>query len=207
MVSMENGIEMEDTKIIAGDIIEEHNGVYNGKWHIASPEGFDLPEGMEYLKGGWDHSKKGTTCLYIPVIKVSYIPLHVALLKVWSILAIFNLGVDIEFEKCTEKSKEGQFGMLMGMEFFNLTVHACNLTFRDIKEMLDPNNSNIVHGINLSGNLFDKSDKNLDILDEISQFKTFGDLPVDEFILTNCGFSATEKKVLEQKLVVGQLVV
>jgi len=41
---------MENTKMIAEDVVEEHNGVYNGKWHIVSPQGFDLPEGLEYLK-------------------------------------------------------------------------------------------------------------------------------------------------------------
>ena len=33
--------------------IPEHNGVYNGKWHITSLEGFNLKEGIEYLKKGW----------------------------------------------------------------------------------------------------------------------------------------------------------
>ena len=47
----------------------------------------------------------------------------------------------------------------MGFEFFNLTMHSCNLTFRDIKIMLDPNNSSLVHGINISGNLFNECDK------------------------------------------------
>ena len=41
---------MENTKMIAENVVEEHNGVYNGKWHIVSPQGFDLPEGLEYLK-------------------------------------------------------------------------------------------------------------------------------------------------------------
>ena len=99
--------------------------------------------------------------------------------------------MNIELEKCTEKSKEGQFEALIGREIFNLTVHKCNLTFLDIKEMLDPNNSNLVHGINLSGNIFDECDKNWEIIDEISQFETGGDLPVDEFNSTNCGFNET----------------
>ena len=45
---------MEDTKMISEDVIEERNGVYGGKWHIVSPEGFDLPEGLEYLKNSWE---------------------------------------------------------------------------------------------------------------------------------------------------------
>ena len=95
----------------------------------------------------------------------------------------------------------------MGTDFFNLTMHACNLTFRNIVEMLDPRNSNIVHGINLSGSIFDECDKNWDVLNEISQYVTVGDLPVDEFDLTSCGFSATEKEKLKQKLRVGELLI
>ena len=30
--------------MIDEDVVEEHNGVYGGKWHIVSHEGFDLPE-------------------------------------------------------------------------------------------------------------------------------------------------------------------
>ncbi len=207
MITIGTGRAMENSKMVKEDVVEEHNGVYGGKWYIVSPEGFDLQEGLEYLKGGWSHDKKGTTCIYTPVIKVSCIPLYVALSKVCNTLEIINVGANIEFEKCTEKSKNGQFGVLMGMGFFNLTVHACNLTFLDIKEMLDPNNSDLVHGINLSGNVFDEYDKNWDILNEVSQFGVVGDLPVDEFDLTNCGFSTTEKKLLEEKLIVGKLYV
>ena len=47
---------MEDTKMIAEDVVEEHNGVYGGKWHIVSLEGFELPEGLEYLKNSWEGS-------------------------------------------------------------------------------------------------------------------------------------------------------
>ena len=45
---------MADNKIIEEDIVEEHNGVYGSKWHIVSTEGFDLPEGLEYLKNKAD---------------------------------------------------------------------------------------------------------------------------------------------------------
>ncbi len=48
-------------------VVEEHNGVYGGKWNIVSSEGFDLPAGREFLKGGWVHDKKGKTCIYIPL--------------------------------------------------------------------------------------------------------------------------------------------
>ena len=44
--------------MVVEDVVEEYNGVYCGKWHIISPEGFDLPEGLKYLRiAGGGHSK------------------------------------------------------------------------------------------------------------------------------------------------------
>ena len=45
---------LEDIKMITDDVIKDHNGVYGGKWNIVTNEGFDLPEGMEYLKNSWE---------------------------------------------------------------------------------------------------------------------------------------------------------
>ena len=42
MTAIGSSNAMEDMKIIVGDVAEEHNGVYNGKWNIISPEGFSL---------------------------------------------------------------------------------------------------------------------------------------------------------------------
>ena len=36
-----------EAKMNEEDIIEEHNGVYNGKWNTVSPEGFYLKEGLD----------------------------------------------------------------------------------------------------------------------------------------------------------------
>ena len=71
-----------------------------------------MTEGLEYLKGGWAHDKNGATCIYTPVIKVSFIPLHVALLKVCNLLKITNVGVNIEFESVQKKVK------MVNLEFF-----------------------------------------------------------------------------------------
>ena len=48
MATVGNGKVVENEKMIAEDVVVEYNGVYNGKWHIISPQGFDLPEGLEY---------------------------------------------------------------------------------------------------------------------------------------------------------------
>ena len=55
--------------MIEEDIVEEHNGVYDGNWHIVTPEGFDLPEELEYLKGGYVEQ---------PFIKISKMSLNSA---------------------------------------------------------------------------------------------------------------------------------
>lgn len=41
---------MKDLKMVEDDVVKYHNGVYSDKWHLISPEGFDLPEGQDYLK-------------------------------------------------------------------------------------------------------------------------------------------------------------
>ena len=55
LVSMENGIAMDDTNVFSENVVDEYNGIYCGKWHIVSPEGY-LPEGLEYLKNSWEGS-------------------------------------------------------------------------------------------------------------------------------------------------------
>ena len=51
LATIGTGIAMESAKIVTEDVVEEHNGVYGGKWHIVSPEGFDLPEGLGVSEG------------------------------------------------------------------------------------------------------------------------------------------------------------
>ena len=80
---------MEDKKKFEDDVVEEHNGVYGGKWHIVSTEGFDLPEGHSYLKnsreGNWEsfaYGRPKRILKYYANIKVNNIPLGDAL-KGW----------------------------------------------------------------------------------------------------------------------------
>lgn len=69
-----------DAKMVVEDVVEEYNGVYCGKWHIISPEGFDLPEGLKYLKNSWG----GDTQKYKANIEVKNVPLKTALCDVFS---------------------------------------------------------------------------------------------------------------------------
>lgn len=72
---------MESAKMVMEDVVEEHNGVYGGKWHIVSPEGFDLPEGLEYLKNSWEGNEDYGDYKYLPKLEVKGLPLDVAIEK------------------------------------------------------------------------------------------------------------------------------
>ena len=84
---------MENVKTVTEDIVEEHNCIYGGKWHIVSPEGFDLPEGLAYLKNSWEGSIEDETFnnrerifKYNAKIKISNVDLKLALKKLSSLL-------------------------------------------------------------------------------------------------------------------------
>ena len=65
--------------MVPEDVVEEHNGVYTGKWHIVSPEGLDLPEGLKYLKNSWEGDECNWIYRYIPTISVERIQLKTLL--------------------------------------------------------------------------------------------------------------------------------
>jgi len=121
---MENGNAEEDTKIHEEDIFEEYNGVYGGKWHIVSPEGFDLPEGQDYLKYSWEGSwedyqlhGKERIHRYVAKIKVSNVGLAEATEQLHHVLKKFWAHeTDLEIENCrgdTTKSKYNYLEWLM----------------------------------------------------------------------------------------------
>ena len=78
---------LEDIKMITDDVIKDHNGVYGGKWNIVTNEGFDLPEGMEYLKNSWEKNIQK----YKAHIVVKDIPLSITLEKTYSLLWRANI--------------------------------------------------------------------------------------------------------------------
>ena len=99
---------MEDIQMIQEDIFEEHNSIYGVKWHIVSIEGFDLPEGLEYLKNSWEVSVESRVLHGVKRIQkykasmlISYVRLDETLKKVIYLLGkLFAYDIDFEIINC-----------------------------------------------------------------------------------------------------------
>ena len=82
-----------------------------GKWYIASPEGFDLPEGLEYLKNSWEGSieeqisfKRKEIFKYSAKIKICSIDLCSSLKRVSFLLNnAWSYNAGVEFKDCPRK--------------------------------------------------------------------------------------------------------
>ena len=189
---------MEDTKMIAEDVIEERNGVYGDKWHIVSPEGFDLPEGLEYLKNSWERD----TQKYKANIMVENISLKTALEKLHCVLHW------TEAMKCIVKiindgeRKEGTNFFKTRITSFldEFVIHRCHLTPEDITDVLL---GGIPEGFccNFSDNMFITKDFSLinkfeSCLNNIEDYEN----RVALLDLRYCNFSNEEKEFLKNKL-------
>ena len=186
--------------MIAEDVIEERNGVYGSKWHIVSPEGFELPEGLEYLKnsweGNWDDGVR--THKYIANIKISNVPLMEAIDNIYHVLNEFEAyGTDLEFENCSGNIKYPGINFVF-YYLRNFSMHGCTLTLKYL--------SYIVCRCSMKANIYDLSgntfvEKNFSSWNNLREElniaknseKTFG-----FFDLRNCNFSVPEKEELRQ---------
>ena len=106
------------------DEINEYNGVYNGKWHIISPEGFDFPEGKEYIKKKIDEEA---------VIRGNKIDLDEFVNDVKNIMNDTLIEINVEIINCPRKKFCDTF---RNFEYLDLTIHGCLLTFKDIKNIV-----------------------------------------------------------------------
>lgn len=207
---IEGSNAMEDIKMIAEDVIEEQNGVYGGKWHIVSPEGFYLPEGLEYLKNSWEGSVEERITFnrkeifkYNAKIKVCHIDLHTSLKQVSSLLAdTWSYCADVEFKDCPRKCTSLEIPYLRMFPFVDkLKISECTLTYADLRDIM---HSSI--GTNrecyLSENIFKDAgcaesvrciEQQINIMKSIQESYNVLDL-------RNCNFSEEEKKMLKKKL-------
>ena len=200
---------MEGTKMLKEDIIEEQNGVYSGKWHIVSPEGFDLKEGLEYLKNGWEGSiEEETFCnkerifKYNAKIKVSNVDLKLALKKVSSLLVqVYAYDTDVEFVDCPRKQVPLEISRLRIFPFireFKLT--GCILTYEDLYDIIRCCSGK--SKLCLSGNTFinKPGEKSIEQIEKYIDIGKNVQESFNYFDLRNCNFSQEEKELLRKKL-------
>lgn len=192
--------------MIAEDVIEEHNGVYGGKWHIVSPEGFDLPEGLEYLKNSWEGSwddhcmgRKKRIHKYDASIKISNVPLGDAFRKVFLVTKKFRAHeTNLEIENCTGNTEEMKQNYLDWAMYYvgNLSMHGCQLTFQDLALVMiriyRKNNHYDLSNNTIFNKKPDQWKKLKTSLSDISNAK----IAFSSFNLQGCNFSADEKENL-----------
>ena len=201
LATIGTGAATEDTKMIAEDVVEEHNGVYGGKWHIVSPEGFDLPEGLEYLKNSWDDQdigKNRRTHKYIASIKISNVSLMKAIDDIYHVLNEFEAyDTDLEIQNCSGSMKYPGINFVF-YYLRNFSMHGVTLTL-DYLSYIVGRCSMQANIYDLSGNIF--VEKNFSSWNNLREElnivknseKTFG-----FFDLRDCNFSVLEKEELRQ---------
>ena len=189
---------MEDMKMFAEEVVEKHNCVYRGKWHIVSPEGFYLPEWLEYLKINADHPS-------LQAIKNG---------KIETIISITNLkgavesicrvlekekayGVTLELKNCGTLCFDGSLLVILSRYVRNIIIKRATLTFEDLSNLVK-----IVRysdaSYHMSKIVFEK--KNWSLLDGIASFHGEGCRPFKIFEIRDCNLIDTEKDMLRRKL-------
>lgn len=190
---------LEDIKMITDDVIKDHNGVYGGKWNIVTNEGFDLPEGMEYLKNSWEKNIQK----YKAHIVVKDIPLSITLEKTYSLLWRANIeGVVLETYKDNERDPLLKFQKAPFLFLDELVVHDCHITIGDIADVIL---AGIWNGVScrFSNNIF--VSKNFDDLNHLEVYfekkqNLFAQRCIGRLDLRYCNFSTEEIEILRNKL-------
>ena len=179
------------------DIIEGHNGVYGGKWHIFSEEGFFPPEGEEYLHNSWEGNDDFGDYIYIPTLEIKNFPMDKAIEKLNNIFKFRREIFKLEMINCTEANDEFRFRCRGIIEF---NIHGCILTFSILRDIVhNSNHENTI--INLSSNIFKRYNNDNIYLDDLERFseKNFHtDIKILD--LMNCNFSDKDKNLLRTKL-------
>ena len=196
---------MEEMKIVTEDVIEEHNGVYGGKWHIVSLEGFDLPEGLDYLKNSWQGSIWGLRMYgekrlrkYTATMLISNVQLDEVIKRVTYLLDEFGaFDTDVEIINSPGETNNSFIPKFL-RNIRNLTMHGCVLTFEDLSEIMT-GPSKRGNEYSLSQNIFQNKDWECiyDIKDFFDRNPQYRGL-FKSFDLRCCNFSNEEKKSLRE---------
>jgi len=196
---------MEDTKIIAEDVIEEHNGVYGGKWHIVSPEGFYLPEGLEYLKNGWKGSwdnhfmgRKERIYKYTANITIRKVQLEDAFREIYRVLNKFKAyGTNLEIRNCFGSLKMQRIDSVIPF-VGDFSINGCQLTFKDLGYIICVSCSG-KNKYDLSGNRFENMSQLKDF-EKAFKFVKKESIKGKSFDLRNCNFTEQDKIYLKEVL-------
>lgn len=207
---------MENEKIVTEDVVEEHNGVYGGKWHIVSAEGFDLPEGLEYLKKADKSILGGVLWTYVPIIRISNLLLDEAFKNLEKLVKRYehekgvpDISSDLEIVNCSRGAHRlnPDFGDVMAFGVNDLKVHGCHLMLRDLGNVMSALRNDFTYDvIEFSGNTFDADDKDWKELDNI--VKASDNISsIENLILTNNDFDIDAKNRLKKMFrYVGKLI-
>lgn len=196
---IEGSSAMEDIKMITNDVIKDHNGVYGGKWNIVTNEGFDLPEGLEYLKNSWEKDIQ----VYKAHIMVKNIPLRITFEKIYSLLWRANIE-RVVLEICKDKERDPLLKFKNAPFLFldELVIHDCHITFEDIADVIL---AGIWNGVScrFSNNIF--VSKNFDDLNYLEVYckkkqDLFAQRCIGRLDLRCCNFSTEEIEILRNKL-------
>ena len=186
--------------MITDEVAEEHNGVYGGKWHIVSPEGFDLPEGLDYLKTSQRKAGcKANIHLSIRCSGISFTDIRLGLenldkrcvnfaLSSLEIVNCFRLG---DVRDCLESI------MLLDMD--NLDIHGCTLTFEDLYHFIESLRS--INQLNLSKNKFIFKEEDWLYIERIGT--SLNRWNIAQLNLSKSNFSEAEKVRLSDNIKMG----
>ena len=187
-------------KMVTKDIIEEHNGVYCGKWHIVSLEGFALPEGVEYLKNSWegswdDHFMGRKERINITVRNVQ---LEDAFREIYRLLNKFTAyGTNLEIRNCFGSLKTQRIDSVIPF-VGDFLINGCQLTFRDLGNIICATCSG-KYKYDLSGNRFENLSQ-LKIFEKPFQIVKKESITGKSFDLRNCNFTERDKIYLKEIL-------
>ena len=186
-------------KIYEEDVVEEHNGVYGGKWEIVSPEGSALPEGLEYLKNSFEKNLQK----YKANILVKNIPLRITFDKIYSLLWNANIENFI-LEICSDKEKDPLLNFKRAPFLFldELVVRDCHITIEDLYDVIFAGVWNEV-SCKFSNNIF--VSKNFDDLNHLEVYfkknqDNFAQRSIGRLDLRYCNFTPEEAEILKNKL-------
>ena len=191
------------------DDVEEYNGVYGDKWHIVSPEGFDLPEGLEYLRKSWEGSieeetfqNKERIFKYNAKIKISYIDLKLALKKLSSLLVKFYAyDTDVEIKDCPRDQEPLRISELRIFPFLReFKITGCIMTYNDLYDIMSCGIGKVK--MYCSGNTFtfEQGKKSVEQIEKLFDIGKSVQESFGLFDLQDCNFSQEEKDLLRKKL-------